>query len=159
MADEFGAADASRQERQGALAAQGGGAWGGSFPAANFSGDDGGGGGGGGGGGVSSLTADFQRGMDFSGSGDAPTPSAADPIAYVGSGTGQPTTAAKPEPRHAGAAGGAAGRAVGSSTCSRRPPRARGTRRSCCDTSRTCRTVHQLLLYSRVPAGRYFWLC
>jgi hypothetical protein len=41
MADEFGAADASRQQRQGALAAQGGGAWGGSFPAANFSGDDG----------------------------------------------------------------------------------------------------------------------
>ena len=37
MADEFGAADASRQERQGALAAQGGG-WGGSFPAANLPG-------------------------------------------------------------------------------------------------------------------------
>lgn len=51
MADEFGAADASRQERQGALAAQGGGAWGGSFPAANFWGDDGAVGGGG----VSSL--------------------------------------------------------------------------------------------------------
>ena len=90
MEDDLGTADASRQERQGALAAQGGG-WGGSFPAANFSGDDGGGGGG-----VSSLTADFQRGMDFSGSGDAPTPSAADPFAYVGSSSGQPTTAAQP---------------------------------------------------------------
>jgi hypothetical protein len=49
--------------------------------------------------------------MDFFGSGDAPTPSAADPIAYVGSGSGQPTIAAKPEPRRAGAAGGAAVRA------------------------------------------------
>ena len=154
MADEFGAADASRQERQGALAAQGGG-WGGSFPAANFSGDDGGGGGGG----VSSLTADFQRGMDFSGSGDAPTLSAADPIAYVGSGSGQPTIAAKPvtgtpaqraaqqgvpRPR-ARAPGGHRGPAEQDAAAAIRAGRAE-VRLGC-------------LVYSRVPAGRYFWLC
>ena len=133
----------------------GGGAWGGSFPAANFSGDDGGGGGGG----VSSLTADFQRGMAFSGSGHVPTPSAADPFAYVGSGTGQPTTAAQPVtgtpaqraaqqgvPRaRARAPGGHRGPAEQDAAAAIRAGRAKVCLGS--------------LVYSRVPAGCYSWLC
>lgn len=86
MSEEFEAsADANRQARQGALAGRD--AWGTSFPAAGFSSDDGG---------MSSLTAGFQRGMDFSGSGEIPGPSRADPFAYVGGSTGQPTITAKP---------------------------------------------------------------
>jgi len=67
-------ADESRQGRQQQMAGRD--AWG-NFPAASggFSGE--------GDGGVSSMTAGFQAGMDFSGAGDAPAPQR-DPFAYVG---------------------------------------------------------------------------
>ncbi len=95
MAEDFeGAASANREGRQGALASAAAArdAWGTNFPTGGvggFSSDEVGG--------MGSLTAGFQRGMDFSGSGDM-AGAVSDPFAYVGGGSGAvaPTIAAKP---------------------------------------------------------------